>query len=360
MDISERIKSFSELGMELRQLLNGGSVRNGSDHSLHLNGRDQSLHLNDLINNQQLINPWFTPENVRESLVAIASQLTEENLYKWTSSYPLLKEESSPITVGVIMAGNIPLVGFHDFLSVLISGNKVTAKTSSKDSELIIFISGILCEINPGFRSRIEFTDSTLKGFDAVIATGSNNSSRYFEYYFGKYPSIIRRNRNSIAVIEGNESDAELEALGKDIFTYFGLGCRNVSKIYLPNGYNVSELARHWEAYSGCISNQKYANNYDFNKAVFIVNKEKFTDTGFVLMKEETKIASPVSVLYYEYYSSLNDVIKQAELLKENIQCTIGRHFIEFGKAQSPHLWDYADGTDTIEFLLKKKLAGIL
>ncbi len=345
MDITERIKSFSALGEELRQSLNGGSVRNGHDHSFPLN---------ELINNQHLKNPWFTPENVRAALNAIAIELTEANLKKWTSAYPLPEIETNPVTVGVIMAGNIPLVGFHDFLSVLISGNKVLAKTSSKDSELIVYISSILCEIKPEFRSLIEFTVSTLKGFDAVIATGSNNSSRYFEYYFGKYPNIIRRNRNSIAVIEGDESDTELEALGKDIFVYFGLGCRNVSKIFLPEGYRLSELASHWEAYSGCITNQKYANNYDFNKAVYIVNKEIFFDTGFVLMKEETKIASPVSVLYYEYYRSLNDVIKQAELMKDDIQCTIGRHFIQFGKAQSPHLWDYADGTDTIEFLRKK------
>jgi hypothetical protein len=351
MDLNDRIKTFAELGETLRETLSGGYVRNG---------RDSSLHINNLINSQQLINPWFTPENVRSALNAIADTLTKENLIHWTNSYPQLKEITKPVTAGVIMAGNIPLVGFHDFLSVLITGNNLIAKTSSKDSELLIYISKLLCEINPEFKNKIVFTEETLKGFDVVIATGSDNSSRYFEYYFGKYPNIIRKNRNSIAILEGDESDNQLEALGTDIFSYFGLGCRNVSKIYLPKDYDLSIFNRSWKSFSGCISNQKYANNYDFNKAVYIVNKEKFFDTGFLLMKEEMKISSPVSVLHYEYYNSLNDVIKQTELMKENIQCIVGKHHIQFGKAQSPDLWDYADGTDTIEFLLKKKYAGIL
>jgi len=335
----------------LRRLLSDGFVRNGRDHSLHINN---------LINNQHLANPWFTPENVRLSINSIANELTEENLIHWTNSYPQLRDKTNPLTVGVIMAGNIPLVGFHDFLCALITGNKLLAKTSSKDSELLKYISSILCDINPDFKNKIVFTDETLKGFDVVIATGSDNSSRYFEYYFGKYPNIIRKNRNSIAILEGNESEADLEALGTDIFSYFGLGCRNVSKIYLPEGYDLSVLDKSWKSFSGCISHQKYANNYDFNKAVYIVNKEKFYDTGYLLLKEERKLSSPVSVLHYEYYKSMNDVLKQTELMKENIQCIVGKHNIQFGKAQSPHLWDYADGIDTIEFLLKKKLAGIL
>ncbi len=351
MDLNVRIKSFAELGDTLRQTLSGGYVRNG---------RDRSLQINNLIDNLHLTNPWFTPENVRSALNAIADKLTEDNLIHWTNSYPQLKEITKLLTAGVIMAGNIPLVGFHDFLCVLITGNNLIAKTSSKDSELLIYISKLLCEINPEFKNKIVFTEETLKGFDVVIATGSDNSSRYFEYYFGKYPNIIRKNRNSIAILEGDESDDQLEALGTDIFSYFGLGCRNVSKIYLPEGYDLSVFNRSWKSFSDCICHQKYANNYDFNKAVYIVNKEKFFDTGFLLMKEEHKLSSPVSVLHYEYYKSLNDVIKQTELMKENIQCIVGKHHIQFGKAQSPELWDYADGTDTIEFLLKKNYAGIL
>jgi hypothetical protein len=347
MELTERIKTFSALGEYLRSALN-------------VNSGKHFERLNLLIVNQYLHNPWFTPENVRTAVRSIAEELTEENLVKWTSNYPQIKDEIKPILVAVIMAGNIPLVGFHDFISVLISGNNILAKTSSKDSDLIIYIADILCGINPGFRKRIEFTAGTLNGFDAVIATGSNNSSRYFEYYFGKYPNIIRKNRNSIAILEGDESAAELEALGTDIFSYFGLGCRNVSKIYIPENYDITSLAKRWESYSGCINNQKYANNYDFNKAVFLVNKETFYDTGFLLMKEDSNFASPVSVLHYEKYKSQNVVKHQTELLEEEIQCIVSRKNIPFGKAQTPHLWEYADGIDTIEFLLKKKIAGIL
>jgi hypothetical protein len=347
MKLEERINSFAVLGETLRRLLEGNSeVRNDS--------------LNRLIENQHIHNPWFTPLNVRKALVSISDELSFENLTRWTNNYPLLKEKTLPLRVGLIMAGNIPLVGFHDFLSVLISGNNLIAKTSSKDSELIAFISNTLCSINPLFADRIKFTEETLKDFDVVIATGSDNSSRYFDYYFGKYPNIIRRNRNSIAIIEGDETDAELEDLGSDIFTYFGLGCRNVSKIYCPKGYDLKKMCDHWKIFSDTVFHSKYANNYDFNKAVYIVNKESFHDTGYLLLKEDSKLSSPVSVLYYEYYESQYAVKQQTENLKEKIQCIVGRHNIPFGKAQSPHLWDYADGIDTIQFLLKKKIAGIL
>jgi hypothetical protein len=257
------------------------------------------------------------------------------------------------------MAGNIPLVGFHDFLSVLISGNSIIAKTSSKDAELIIYLSEILCSINPGFRERIRFTDGLLTGFDAVIATGSDNSSRYFEYYFGKYPHIIRKNRNSIAVIDGTETDTELENLGIDIFSYFGLGCRNVSKAFLPEGYDFHTMIKNWDKFSDVINHNKFANNYDYNMAIYLVNKEKFLDTGYLLLKESTELSSPVSVLYYEFYNSVQTVSARINYLREKIQCVTGKNHLAFGKAQFPKLWDYADNIDTLDFLLKKKLAGI-
>jgi hypothetical protein len=307
-----------------------------------------------LIDNQIRHNPWFTAENVRLAITAIAEELTEDNLTCWTKAYPALREENKPMRVGVIMAGNIPLVGFHDFLSVLITGNTLLAKTSSKDYELLNYVSDMLCKLNPGFKERIEFTESTLINFDAVIATGSDNSSRYFNYYFGKYPHIIRRNRNSIAILEGDETSDEIEALGTDIFSYFGLGCRNISKIYVPRGYDIREITTNWKNFSRVITHRKYANNYDFNKAVWLVNKETFYDSGFLLLKEDARISSPVSVLHYEYYESQDAVKQQTELLKKKIQCVVGKHNIPFGKAQRPHLWDYADGIDTIEFLLKK------
>ncbi len=354
MKLRERIKAFKSLGEII-----GICLEQDRSKPVILNGHDVSARLNELIINQEMLNPWFTPENVRSALKAIAGELTEKNLDEWINAYPELEEDTNPITAGIIMAGNIPLVGFHDFLSVLISGNKIKAKTSSKDSQLIVYLANILEYINEEFKNLIEFTDSHISDFDVIIATGSNNSSRYFEYYFGKYPNIIRKNRSSIAIIEGDEKEDDLLDLGTDIFSYFGLGCRNVSKIYLPAGYDISVFSDYWKKFEDVIRNVKYANNYDFNKAVYIVNKDKFLDTGYLLLKESNALSSPVSVLYYEFYESRTTLKNELELLKENIQCLVGREGIPYGKAQSPKLWDYADGIDTIEFLLKKKIAGI-
>jgi hypothetical protein len=347
MNLEKRIESLSGLGEILRSTLNG-------------KGGEYEKKLFSLMDNQYIHNPWFTPDNVRMAIKAIADELTVENLTRWTDAYPDLKNEYAPVRVGVIMAGNIPLAGFHDFLSVLISGNNLIAKTSSKDPEMMVHLCEILCSINSGFRDKIEFTGGTLSNFDAVIATGSDNSSRYFEYYFRKYPNIIRKNRNSIAVIEGDETDEELEYLGRDIFSYFGLGCRNVSKAFVPAGYDFDRMIRNWKGYSSIINHTKYANNYDFNMAVSLVNKDAFLDTGFLLLKENKSFASPVSVLYYEYYKSLDEVYAKLNDYNEKIQCIIGRRGVAFGKAQSPRLWDFADDIDTIDFLLKKNMAGIL
>ena len=346
MDLRERIKSFAELGEILRNVLDGIKEKPAEE-------------LNYLINNQQKHNPWFTPDNVRMALRAIADELTLENLITWTDSYPDLQSDFAPFRVGVIMAGNIPLAGFHDFLSVLISGNILIAKTSSKDAELIVRISEILCSINSDFKRQIEFTGGLLSNFDAVIASGSDNSSRYFEYYFGHYPNIIRKNRNSVAVIEGNETDDELDNLGKDVFSYFGLGCRNISKIFIPSGYDFERLFRNWKRWSGIINHNSYANNYDFNMAVYTVNKEAFLDSGFLLLTENKGFASPVAVLFYEFYNSEDDVYRLLKRNRVKIQCTVGKRGVEFGKAQSPGLWDYADNIDTLEFLLKKNMPGI-
>ncbi len=347
MNLTERIASFSSLGEILRDALSGKPGRFTSQ-------------LEQLIAAQHIRNPWFTPENVRMAFSSIAEVLTIENLNKWTNGYPLLQDKIKPVRVAVIMAGNIPLVGFHDFISVLITGNKIIAKTSSKDPDLIVFVRDILCNINPDFSEKIEFTEGPLSGFDAVIATGSDNTSRYFDHYFGKYPNIIRRNRNSIAILEGNETGDELKALGRDVFSYFGLGCRNVSKLFVPENYDFTRLIECWASYSGIVSHKKYANNYDFNKAVFLVNKNKFIDTGFILFRESSELSSPVAVLFFEYFSSPDQVKKMTEELKNQIQCITGRNHLPFGTAQSPALWDYADGTDTLEFLLKKNIAGIL
>jgi hypothetical protein len=347
MELEERIKSFSELGKILRDSLEGLNKRYSSD-------------LENLINDQQYKNPWFTPDNVRMAIKAIADELTYENLETWTSSYPELNSKRKSIKVGVVMAGNIPLAGFHDFLSVLIAGYTLTAKTSSKDQQLIVFISKVLCEINAEFTGKMAFTEGMLKGFDAIIASGSDNSSRYFEYYFGKYPHIIRKNRNSIAIITGSETVEALSRLGSDVFSYFGLGCRSVSKIYVPDGYDLKSLTAAWKEYDHVIRHNKYANNYDYNKAVFIVNNDEFLDEGFFLFKNSSGISSPVAVLYFEYYDSINSVYIEIERIKTKIQCIVSANDIPFGMAQLPHLWDYADGLDTIDFLLKKNRPGIL
>jgi hypothetical protein len=290
----------------------------------------------------------------------VAEELTTENLKEWTSRYTIPDHPENVLNAGVIMAGNIPLVGFHDFISVLITGNRIIAKPSTRDEDLISFISKLLIEINPEFNDRIEFRKGYLSDFNLVIATGSNNSSRYFEYYFGKYPHIIRKNRNSVAILEGDETDKELKMLGTDVFSYFGLGCRNISKIFIPSGFDIEKLAAAWSSFSSLPDHTKYANNYDFYKAVFLVNKESFKDLGFLLLKESADLFSPVAVLNYEYYSSIDEVRTGTELERDKIQCIIGRKYLQFGTSQSPKLWDYADGIDTVEFLLKKNGSGIL
>jgi hypothetical protein len=335
MILKERIEAFAELGGILKTALEGKED-------------SRAAGLMELVERQHLINPWFTAENVTYSIRVIADQLTKDNLIKWTGAYPALNREETPLRVGIIMAGNIPLVGFHDFLSVLISGSHVIAKTSSKDSELIVKIGEILCRIDDRFGPMMRFSDENLSDFDHVIATGSNNSSRYFDFYFGNYPNIIRKNRNSVAVLDGTETAEELQSLGQDIFLYFGLGCRSVSKIFVPEGYDLKILPPHWESFSGLIHHSKYASNYDFSKAVYLVNREKFLDTGYLLIKEEKTLSSPVAVLYFETYGSEEEIRTILAYQDDKIQCVTGHGHSPFGSAQSPHLWEYADGIDTI------------
>jgi hypothetical protein len=260
-------------------------------------------------------------------------------------------------TVAVVMAGNIPAVGFHDLLCVLISGNRLMARLSSNDKQLLPAICDMLVGIEPGFADRFSFTEEQISGFDAVIATGSNNTARYFNYYFGKYPHIIRKNRNGVAVLTGNETEKELKALGEDIFTYFGLGCRNVSKLFIPDGYDVKILLDALQVFEKAGDHHKYHNNYDYNKSIYLVNGDDHFDNGFLLLKEDASIASPVSVVYFERYSAigkLNDLINGN---LEDIQCVVSTDrkihgAIPPGTTQHPKLWDYADGVDTMKFLV--------
>jgi hypothetical protein len=255
----------------------------------------------------------------------------------------------------LVLAGNIPLVGFHDFLSVLISGHKVLVKTSSNDQHLIKFLANYLISVNPEIENRITFTDGKLENFDAVIATGSNNTARYFEFYFKDKPRIIRKNRNSVAVLTGNETHKDLVNLGEDIFRYFGLGCRNVSKLFVPKNYNFQPFFKAIYEYKDVIFYEKYSNNYDYNKAVFLMSNFKLLDNEFLTLKEDSSYASPISSVFYEYYESLNEIKNQLEKDSEQIQCIVSKDIVKnsiaFGETQKPNLWDYADNVDTLAFL---------
>lgn len=306
-----------------------------------------------LIEDQKHHNGWFTESEVYFSIQSWAKALTQDNLDTWLSAYDI--SEKTPKTIGLILAGNVPLVGFHDFLSVLITGHKALVKTSSNDKQLLPFLAEYLARVEPSLNDRIEFTDQKLQGFDAVIATGSNNTARYFEYYFKDKPSIIRKNRNSVAVLNGTETHEELVELGKDIFTYFGLGCRNVSKVFVPKDYDFEKLFRAMYEYRDIIHNQKYINNYDYNKAVFLMSNFLVLDNGFLILKEDTSYSSPISAVFYEYYSDLENIKKRLSQDNDLIQCVVSKDLIEnsvaFGQTQLPKLWDYADNVDTVAFL---------
>jgi len=332
-----------------------------SQFSLDNNQQNEQVKYNDLFFNSfvdlialsQSHNNWFTPENVHFSISSWSDALTENNLNQWLSAYNFIEKE--PKNVGLILAGNIPLVGFHDFLSVLISGNNVLVKTSSKDDYLIKFLAKYLIALDNRFNEKITFVEGKLENYDAVIATGSNNTARYFEYYFKNKPSIIRKSRNSVAVLTGNETPEEMTLLSEDVFRYFGLGCRNVSKIFVPKNYNFDAFFNGMYAQKDVIYYEKYANNYDYNKAVFLMSNFQLLDNEFLTIKEDTSHASPISSVFYEYYEDVNEVKARIQQDAEMIQCVVSNGIIEnsvyFGNTQKPNLWDYADNVDTLDFL---------
>ncbi len=302
-------------------------------------------------------NPWFTPQNIEFAINALARALSGDNLHKWTAMYPMTAQNKNAKKIGVISAGNIPLVGFHDFLSVLISGHFYIGKLSSKDDKLLPLLIDMLIDIEPEFQNLIRIEKHKLQNFDAVIATGSNNSARYFEAYFGKHPHIIRHNRNSVAVLTGKESKDDLKNLCDDIFMYFGLGCRNVSKLFVPDNFNLDRLFEASANYADIINHNKYANNYDYNRAVYLMDLKPFFDNGFFMLKEDLAMISPISVVYFERYSDIETVKQRLTLEKNNLQCIVSNHkfsddVLDFGQTQYPQLWDYADNVDTLNFLI--------
>ena len=350
MTLETKKNVFIELGKFLNQFSENNTVKKNT-----VLGND--LFFNDfidLIKLSQSHNGWYTPEQVYFSIRSWSEALTEENLNQWLSAYDFQIAESK--NIALILAGNIPLVGFHDFLSVLITGHKVLIKTSSNDQHLLPFLAKYIIAIEPELANSIHFVDGKLENFDAVIATGSNNTARYFEYYFKDKPSIIRKSRNSVAVLTGKETKEQLTALGEDIFRYFGLGCRNVSKLFVPKDYSFVAFFEAIFEYQDVVHYEKYANNYDYNKAVFLMSNFKLLDNGFLTLKEDKSHASPISSVFYEYYTTSNDLQIRLQSESEQIQCVVSDSVIEnsidFGQTQKPALWDYADNVDTISFLL--------
>ncbi|WP_339866498.1 acyl-CoA reductase [uncultured Algoriphagus sp.] len=297
-------------------------------------------------------NNWFTKESVESSLEGICLMLSREKLDAWLSNYEL-KAVENPKSIGLMLAGNIPAVGFHDMMCVILSGNLAVIKLSSSDEILMKWIIKKLVELEPRLEKQIRI-EEMLKGMDAYIATGSDNSSRYFNYYFGKYPHVIRQNRTSVAVLSGNETTEDYIRLGRDIFQYFGLGCRNVSKIYVKTKEQLQGFLGALEVYSPIASHHKYHNNYDYNKSIYLVNLEDHLDNGFLLLKESEDLVSPISVLFYEVYEDEVQLEQKLTGLKDKIQCIVGAGpgKVPFGAAQNPEPWDYADEVDTMAFLI--------
>ncbi|MFA6248322.1 MAG: acyl-CoA reductase [Mucilaginibacter sp.] len=333
-NITDTVNTFSELGKHLAA---------------------PNAQLMDIIETERQYNAWFTPESVLNAVKATGEMLNKADLEEWLNKYNLTHGDNKK--VGLVLAGNIPLVGFHDVLCVLVTGKHALIKASSQDSRLIKYVLNKLIEIDNSYADSFSFVER-LENFDAIIATGSNNTSRYFEYYFGKVPNIIRKNRNSIALLTGNETAEELAALGHDIFDYYGLGCRNVSKLLVPEGYVFNFFFESIEHFAPIIHHHKYNNNYDYNKSIYLVNRDAHLDNGFLLLKQDERLTSPLSCLHYETYTNLQSAQKQLQEQTDNLQCIVTtvplqtqNQIVTFGKSQHPQLWDYADGIDTMEFL---------
>jgi hypothetical protein len=334
MTLSERIEVLGQLG----------------DHLL---GRDEYLEA--VIKRTAFHNGWFTEESQQEAIRGIAQHfLNRERLEAWLERYELTPSE--PKKTGIVMAGNIPLVGFHDWLCVFVTGHRAQVKLSDKDPYLFPYFMKLLEQFDARTAAYTEIAER-LKGFDAVIATGSNNAARYFEAYFSRYPHIIRKNRNGVAVLTGEESPEDLLRLGKDVFRYYGLGCRNVAKLYVPKDYNFDPLLEALYEYRRVVLNPKYKNNFDYNYALFILNMVEFKSNGCILLLENPSLQSRISCLHYEQYLDLEEVSGGLQQRAEEVQCTVALPgkldwgTFEFGKAQEPALWDYPDGVDTIAFL---------
>jgi hypothetical protein len=350
MILQERINAFVKLGDFLSQFsMNGIEMKeNIPFNDLFFDGFKHQIKLA----NEH--NGWFNESNILFAINNWSNTLNNSRLTTWLNKYNF--NDVKLKNIAIVMAGNIPLVGFHDFISVLLSGHNVVVKLSSNDKQILPFLVKYLEHVEPNFKGRISFTEGKLEYFDAVIATGSNNTARYFEYYFKNKPSIIRKNRNSIAVLNGHETESQLAGLSEDIFRFYGLGCRNVSKLFVPRDYNFDAFFNAMYAWRDVINDHKYANNYDYNKAVYLMSEFNLLDNGFMMLKEDQSYASPIATVFYEYYTDKESLLKQLQENENNIQCIVSEGYtpteIKFGETQQPSLSDYADGIDTIDFLI--------
>ncbi|NOR88135.1 MAG: acyl-CoA reductase [Bacteroidales bacterium] len=358
MNLNNRIEAFAKLGDFLKALIkNDFQVLPLTKlNDFCANGQELDRLQQEIIDYYQHsvhYNAWFTQEYLLFAISDWAKALNIKSLLDWTAKYQLNRDIEIK-TIGVVMAGNLPLVGFHDYLSVLISGHRILAKLSSDDAILLPLLHRVLAVIDSGFADHASFTQGQMKNFDAIIATGSDNTARYFQYYFGKYPNIIRKNRSGVAVITGHETEEQLKALTVDILAYFGLGCRSVSKLFIPDGYEFRPLFEILESSNHLANHSKFFNNYEYSKAIYLVNRDMHRDTGFLLFKEDVAMSSPIAVVYYESYQDIKLLKKTLETRKEEIQCIIGddKQQFAYGQSQHPSLSDYADGVDTIAFLM--------
>lgn len=341
-----RIKAFEKLGI----LFSNKFTENSSKESEYWTSE-----LDKAIDLAYKYNTWFTEDSVKKALNEWSKQLNYNSLKNWTDQYKI--EDKSEKKIAIIMAGNLPLVGFHDLLCGLIMNFHCIVKLSSDDKILIPFIVEYLDSIVPGIKNQVKFTTNPIKDFNGVIATGSNNSFKYFEYYFGNYPNLLRKTRHSIAILDGKETEMDLKKLGNDIFTYFGMGCRSVSKLLVPKGYDFDLLFNALFDFKEIINHNKYVNNYDYNKAVYLMSEQKFIENGFIILKEDEKLGSPIGCLFFEYYENPKDLNAYISDIKDSLQCVVSNLNIlnstSFGSSQRPKIDDYADNTNTLDFLLK-------
>ena len=346
--LATRVSAFAQLGRALELFANGSAW---PGHSCGLT-EDEFNAFEAALARAHVRNGWFKEDQVRFAANGLATMLDAQTLGSWLANYPALDRPHAPKTVGIIMAGNIPFVGFHDLLCVLICGHRAKVKVASDDAGLTPALIQLLSRFSPEMAAQVEVPHGKLGDVDAIIATGSNNTARYFEHYFGQLPRIVRKSRTSVAVLDGTETEAELAELGEDVFRYFGLGCRNVGKLFIPQDFDLDRIFGAFFPWKEIINHNKYANNYDYNKAVWLLDRAPIVENGFLIMKEEKALNSPVAALYYERYDDISAV---EAILKEEegrLQCIVGHGYIPFGEAQHPGLGDYADNADTLEFLL--------